>query len=389
MDIVTTLLQLFYKLFFSFLGLCGIGFLIGFHELGHFLFCKLFNIHTPTFSIGFGPTIASKKIGDTEFILAPIPLGGYVEIAGSAEIGQGEQQYAESKDKRSFAPRPFYQKLLVMLGGIMFNLLFAYAVFIAIFLTGIPKSPFMYPTNAQPIIQAIGDDSAAKQAGLAVGDRLLRVIVGTNTISINGTVADALTLIKDNPGQKARLDIERAGAQQEIAVPIDTKTFMGKDVGTLGIMFEMAETPGYPFLQAITKGIQHTNSFIIGTFQAFISIFKRRDVSQLGGPLMVVSQTMRGAAAGFKIFLIFLAIISINLAILNLIPLPILDGGQLLFYTIEAIIRRPLPANLKWYIHLISWLAILALILYLSIFDIARIADPYIEGIRKFLGFTR
>ncbi len=389
MDILVPLWQLFQKIFFSFIGLCGIGFLIGFHELGHFLFCKLFNIHTPSFSIGFGPKIASKKIGDTEFILAAIPLGGYVEIAGSAEMGQGEQESAYAQDKRSFAPRPFYQKLLVMLGGIMFNLLFAYFAFILIFMIGIPKTPMMYPLNAQPVIQTIVENSAAAQADLQVGDKVVSITIDDAVYLVDNNVEHFLKVIKSNPAKEAALMVERNEKEKLIPVTIEAKKIAKNTFGSLGIIFEMVEVPGYPFVQAIKQGIAHTNKFIVGTFQAFASIFKSRDVSQLGGPLMVVSQTIKGAAAGFKIFLIFLAIISINLAILNLIPLPILDGGQLLFYTIEAIIRRPLPINLKWYIHLVSWLAILALIIYLSVFDIARIADPYIEGIRKFLGFSR
>lgn len=389
MDILISLLQLAQKLFFSFLGLAGIGFLIGFHELGHFLFCKLFNIHTPSFSIGFGPTIVSKKIGDTQFILAPIPLGGYVEIAGSAEMGQGEQQHAQAQDKRSFAPRPFYQKMLVMLGGIMFNLLFAYFAFILIFMTGLPKSPIMYPFNAKPVIQTIEKDSGADKVGLNVGDKVASITIDDQVFLMDNNVGYFINIIKNNPSKKAVLTIERDGKETEAPVMIAAKQFAGDTVGSLGIIFEMVDTPGYPFMQAIKYGINHTNRFIIGTMRAFASIFKARDMSQLGGPLMVVSQTMKGAAAGFKIFLLLLAIISINLAILNLIPLPILDGGQLLFYTIEAIIRRPLPASIKWYIHLTSWFAIMALVLYLSVYDIARIADPYIEGTRKFLGFTR
>ncbi len=100
---------LFQKLFFSMAGILGIGFLIGFHELGHFLFCKLFKIRTPSFSIGFGPRLLKKKIGDTEFALSAITLGGYVEIAGSAEIGQGDQKDAHANDPYSFNQKPLYQ----------------------------------------------------------------------------------------------------------------------------------------------------------------------------------------------------------------------------------------------------------------------------------------
>ena len=121
------LLSLAQSLFFIIIGIMGIGFLIGFHEFGHFIFCKIFHIRTPSFSIGMGPRIFKKKIGETEFALSLLPLGGYVEIAGAAEVGQGEQKEAYSTDQNSFASKPYYQKMLVMAGGIVFNLMFAYA----------------------------------------------------------------------------------------------------------------------------------------------------------------------------------------------------------------------------------------------------------------------
>ena len=94
-------------IFFLFVGICGIGFLIGFHELGHFIFCKIFKIRTPSFSIGMGPQIIKKEIGGTEFSLSSIPLGGYVEIAGMAEVAQGEQKEAKRSDKHSFNAKPY------------------------------------------------------------------------------------------------------------------------------------------------------------------------------------------------------------------------------------------------------------------------------------------
>ena len=124
-----SLVSLPQSFFFLIIGILGISFLIAFHELGHFLFCKLFNIHTPSFSIGFGPRLISKKIGSTEFKISVIPLGGYVEIAGSAEPGQGKQKDANRMDEQSFAIKPFWQKFLVMIGGILFNMAFAYFTF--------------------------------------------------------------------------------------------------------------------------------------------------------------------------------------------------------------------------------------------------------------------
>ncbi len=142
---INPLILIWQNLFTIAAGLVGLTFLVTFHEFGHFLFCKLFKIHTPSFSIGLGPYLYSKKIGDTVFAISAIPAGGYVEIAGAAEVGQGDQAHAGRQDHYSFASKPFYQKFLVMSGGILANLLFAYVAIIGVCWAGLPQSPLAYP----------------------------------------------------------------------------------------------------------------------------------------------------------------------------------------------------------------------------------------------------
>ncbi len=372
-------LKPFWLLAQTILGITGIGFLIGFHELGHFLFCKLFGIRTPSFSIGFGPTIFSKKIGETRFILAAIPLGGYVEIAGAAEVGQGEQKEAYSTGEGSFATKPYWQKFLVMIGGILFNLMLAYAIFIGIFATGLPKTPLLSPQNAIPVLEAVAEPSPLK-----AGDKILAI----NNKPIENNTEELVRIIRSMPNKNVSLLIERNGKQETIPTFVSPRPTLAGEIGTLNVLFQTKAVPPAPLFSALSQGIQKTNHFIYAVFFSFVHLFKSRDLSGVGGPLMVISQTVQGAAHGFSIFLILLAIISINLAILNMVPLPILDGGQLLFYTIEAIIRRPIPIKIKESIHIGSWLLIMGLILYLSLFDIAKIANPYIEAIKQLIGIT-
>jgi regulator of sigma E protease len=389
MDFLTPLLQIGGRLIYFAIALFGIGFLIGFHEFGHFLFCKLFGIRTPSFSIGFGPQLWSRKIGDTQFILSAIPLGGFVEIAGAAEVGQGEQEYAESTAPDSFAVKPYYQKFLVMTGGILCNLLFAYCAFIFLSFTGMPKTPLLYPTNGTTIIAQVEPDSAAAKAGFVPGD----TIIAINQVRIAGNPLEAMQLVQTLPHKTVPVTIERNGVLKEVSVTIDAKKIgdhpRSPVLGSLGVMFEVTDIPGSSFFEGIKQGIRITNRWIVETVKGFISIFQRADLKGAGGPVAIIMMLTKGATSSLKLFLIILAIISINLAILNLIPLPILDGGQLLFYTIEAIIRRPLPIKIREYIHIASWLIILGLVLYLSIYDIARVAHPYIENVKQFLGFGR
>ena len=376
MDLFRSFTFIAQNFFFIAAGLIGINFLVGFHELGHFLFCKLFNIRTPTFSIGFGPILANKKIGTTNFALSAIPLGGYVEIAGAAEVGQGEQKEAHATDKNSFAKKPYYQKLLVMIGGILFNLIFAYFALTMLYWFGLPKTEFLYPRNAQPIISKIQENSPAAQAQLQPGDHLLAI----NDIQINDDAYKAYKTIATMPGQAVALKIQRDGQEIEIPATLDTKQVSGTDMGSLGVTFEITGTPPTSLAQAIKQGFALTNAYIVNTAMAFKNIFVKRDVSKMGGPLMVISETIKAAGHSLPVFLFFLAIISINLAVLNLIPLPILDGGQILFYTIEAIIGRPLPMKIREYIHIGSWVLIMGLILYLSAQDIYKIIKSYMPS---------
>lgn len=355
-----------------FAGLFGISFLIGFHELGHFLFAKIFKVRTPSFSIGFGPQLISKKIGDTQFSLSAIPLGGYVELAGAAEPGQGEQKEAHRDDEHSFKSKPYYQKLLIMSGGILFNLIFAYSVFIFLFNVGIPASDYL-PINITPTVQSV-PENATSNGKLQPGD----VIKSINGIPVSKETMELFFKeIAEKPNQTIALVVERDNQEMNLEVMTESKTIGQTNKGILDITFIKEPIAPRPFMTALANGITLTNKIFLGTIASFKHIFTKRDVSQMGGPISIISETAKGASKGFKNFLILLAIISINLAVLNLIPLPILDGGQILFYTIEAIIGRSIPNKIREYIFIGTWLLLFTLIIYLSYKDILRIAQTF------------
>lgn len=349
-------------------GLLGIGFLIGFHELGHFLFAKLFNVRVPSFSIGFGPRLITKRIGETEFSLSAVPLGGYVELAGAAEVGQGEQKHAHATDERSFKVKPFYQKFLILMGGILFNILFAYLALMFIFKIGVPETQYLYPLNASLQIQEIKADTPAALAQLQPGDVVT---------SLNGKpVASALDFVRQvsvKAGETIEIGFERNGTAQQVAVALPAGEKIAKSGIFSGIIFKIVPLPAQSFSQAISSGFNLANKILFATVYSFKYIFIKRDLSDVRGPIYLISETASGAAKGFQNFLIFLAIISINLAILNLIPLPILDGGQIFFYGLEALFGRAIPARVKEYIFMATWLAFITLFIYLSYKDILAI----------------
>ncbi len=369
---VALLLQ---QAFFILLGFFGMGFLIGFHELGHFLFAKFFKIRVPSFSLGFGPRLLCKKIGETEFCISAIPFGGYVEIAGSDETGQGEQKDALATDERSFANKPFYQKLCVMFGGILFNLLFAYATMIILFMTGIPKTPLIQ----NPIISVVHQESAAESNGLRIGDRILSI----NSEEIGHSIQRIQQIIHPLALKETTIVIERDGEKLTKTIIIGGRETENGTVGLLGVEFDPQPTPAHSFIDAFVVGIATCNKWIKETFRGFSLLFSRTGVKKIGGPIMIIAMTVQSAAKEWQIFLLLLALISINLAVLNLIPLPILDGGQILFCSIEAIIRRPIPHKVREYIAIATWLMFIVLFIYLSINDISRLISPYIGSFTK------
>jgi len=348
-------------------AIVGFGILIIVHECGHFLFCKLFGVHTPTFSIGMGPALIEKKFGDTNFRLGALPLGGYVEIAGNEEVGQGDQLYAQDMSERSFQSKAYWQKFLIMIGGIAFNIAFAYIALSILFMIGAPK-----PDIA---IKNVGEYSLAKQQGLESGDVILSI--GKHNIAENPELlATALEEIKELKQGAVPFSVMRNNQKTHLSITIPQDATIPQGQGKLGI--ELTFKPSdqrerYPFFESIKKGIEQTNTYIYLTLAGLKNMFASRSLKGTGGPVLMISESVRQAQAGFVYLFIFLAIISINLAIINLLPLPILDGGQILFFTIETIIGREIPTPIKNGIFIGSWMLILGLMLYLTYNDILSI----------------
>lgn len=367
---VAGLVGIIKSIFFIIIGLCGIGFLIGFHEFGHFLFCKLFGVRTPSFSIGMGPRLFTKKIWDTDFTLSLLPIGGYVEIAGAREVGQGDQKEADRADEQSFASKPYYQQLCVLLGGILFNLIFAYVAVSAIFFTGAPKMGLMYPRFASTTVEMVKEQSPAQLAGIQPGD----VITAFNANPVTENPSDLLKFIKEHPGETLELAIQRNDTAINIPVTLREQEVAETKIGMLDVVFTM---PKRSFIESIKAGFTAVNEWIVLILDSMAQLFTKRNFKQMGGPLAIVNETMKSARSGIALFLILLAFISVNLAVLNVFPLPIFDGGQVLFYTIEAIIGRPLPIWVREYIHIACWILLLLLIVAMSVQDILRILGEY------------
>lgn len=314
-----------------------LGLLIFVHELGHFIFAKLFGVGVEKFSLGFGPKIIGKTVGETEYLISAFPLGGYVKMIGESP----DMELSEADVARSFMGKPPLQRIVIVAAGPLFNLLFAGLLFIVIYMIGIPAAT-----------TRIGEVIAGKPAALAgLQPKDLVVAVDDRKVTRWDEFAG---IIADSKGAPLKLVIDRAGTQLTFSIVPETregKNLFGEKViyPAIGVVAaaEMV-TDRYPPPQAVVKGCQQTWKVIKLTILSLVKLIERVvPLDTVGGPIMIAKMAGEQAAAGGVNFLAFMALLSINLGILNLLPVPILDGGHLFFYSWELLFRKPVSMKAR------------------------------------------
>ena len=345
--------------------LCMLGPVVFFHELGHYLVARLFRIPAETFSIGFGREIVgwTDRQG-TRWKVGWLPLGGYVKFVGdmspASEPAELEGIPADLRD-RVFQLRPVWQRFLVVLAGPAANFLLAILIFAAIFMTLSGPS-----TN---LVGTVVPKSAAASAGIRPGDRIL---------SVDGKdIADfsiLQSIVFNRPGDTVDLQYKRGDQTHQVAVRLHSEDVVdpfGHKLkrGLLGV------SPGpEPITRAIPDATRYTwlitRSIVDGVREM---VRGRVSTDQIAGPIRIAQIAGQGASLGALPFVQLVALISINLGFINLLPVPMLDGGHLFFYGVEAIRRRPLSAGaLEWAFR--GGLAvILALVLFTTVNDLGSL----------------
>ncbi|EKD34282.1 MAG: hypothetical protein ACD_75C02406G0001, partial [uncultured bacterium] len=314
-----------------------LGLLIFVHEFGHFLFAKLFGVRVLKFSLGFGPRVAGKVVGETEYVISAFPLGGFVKMFGE---NPDEQQIADAEKKVSFAHKPVWQRFCIVLAGPLFNLLFAVLLFFLVFtFVGIPT-----PVETTRIGK-VNENSPAAQAGLQKDDEILR-INGRETL----VWQDVLEQVKASAGSPLSIVVRR-GAETvtvEVVPVIDAlRNEFGEEVEKrfmIGIMRADERTwEPSSLTTALQKACLQTWMYITLTVMGFIKIIQQViPASEIGGPILIAQIAGEQMKAGWLNFIYFMALLSVNLGILNLLPIPVLDGGHLVFITIEGLRRKPM-----------------------------------------------
>lgn len=341
------------------------GFLIFIHELGHFLAAKLSGVRVLKFSIGFGPKVIGKRIGETEYLISSIPLGGYVKMYGEES---GDEIIDE---KKSFKHQPVYKKIFIVFAGPLFNIISAIFLFWIIFVIGVPV--------LKPVIGEVMEDSPAYKAGLKSGDTIVEIEGKKITDWF-----DMAQFIQQNPNKNLTFKIQRNNEIFPIQITPqakESKNLFGEKivVGQIGIkpderaVFVKKED----YFSALNKSIQKCYEIVELTYLTIVKIFQRVVSTEvIGGPILIFQAAGKTAEQGLISFLSFAAIISINLGILNLLPIPVLDGGHILFFLIEAVRRKPLSERFIVVSQKIGIAFLLALMMLAFYNDILRLLNP-------------
>jgi regulator of sigma E protease len=306
------------------------------HELGHFLVARLAGVKVITFSLGFGKKLLSFKKGETEYAVSAIPLGGYVKMLGEST----EDVVTEEDAPRSYSNKPPLVRILIAFAGPFFNLLLAVVVFFGIFLTGYPVP------STRPEIGQVMTGEPAYDAGLKSGDIVARI----NDRAINKW-SDLQKIISSSDFHPMKFDIDRRG--RIIVVWItpklrDEKNVFGETVGKMTIIgvAPANDIKRESFTGAVSKAVADTCNLTELTVVGVVKLIKGSiSAKNVGGPILIFQQAGERAKAGKSSFLFFLALISINLGIVNLLPVPVLDGGHIFFSVIELILGRKIPVK--------------------------------------------
>ena len=346
------------------------------HEFGHFSVAKLFGIRVDEFGVFFPPRIAAIKKGETEYSLNWLPFGGFVKIFGE-NAGEGLD------DPRSFVRKPRLVQAAVLAAGIGFNLIFAWLVLSAGYMAGLPTSVdhigLGQVQDAQSTITDVLPNSPAELAGLMAGDTVVGVQTASATLASSSLSGAVTAFIADHQNESVVLDVVRDGQQKVfLAKPADGfvtgKKAIGielDDVGTLKLPAQLA------LVQGAILGWDITRTTAVSLGQFFAHIFEgTADFSTVAGPIGITAFGAATLKQGFAAGAVLTALISINLAIINLLPIPGLDGGRLLIVAIEGVLRRAISPRLVNSLTLAGLGLLVLLMIVVSYHDIVRLAHP-------------
>lgn len=327
------------------------------HELGHFFLAKISKVGVEEFGLGFPPRIISFKYNETLYSINLIPFGGFVKLRGEID----------ENDPKGFLAQPAYIKILIVLGGVLFNIIFAYFIFSFGYLVGLPE----YSGKLENItILQVFPDSPAEKAGLKLGDKVLYFKYNNEIIQIKN-LHNLKEELKPYIGKKLIVGVERGPYKFET----ELIPFIKDNIGPLGISFSSLklEKKSFPsnFYYGFIKTYETLVNLIVAIKDFFLRLAKETKVAkEVIGPFGLYDIYTQMKTLGISYILHFAAIISLNLAIINILPFPALDGGRFIVYLFELIIKKRTPFVVENIINTIGFSILIILMILITIKDI-------------------
>lgn len=354
--------------------------LIVVHELGHFFAAKLSKMRVDEFGVGYPPRAWGIRRGETEYTLNWLPFGGFVKIYGEdgTDMPRGDKS-------RAFSARPKWQQALVLVAGIAMNLVFAWLLFSVVLAVGTPRALSPEEAAVAPdaalTVAGVLPGSPADEAGIMAGDTILSASQGEARFESYAPEAFTEFVGDASQDQPVMLSVKSLSQEvDEVQVVPETGVIPGNEAqAAIGVSLITVGTISVPWWQAPYEGllltIEVTKQTAVGLAHFFASIFTfTADLAQVSGPVGIAGAVGNASEGGIAPLLALTAVISVNLALINLIPIPALDGGRLLFVLVEAVTRRPIKASVAGAVNAVGFMLLILLMVVVTVNDIFKIA---------------
>lgn len=340
------------------------------HELGHYLVAKLFKIKVEEFGFGFPPRVFGKKIGETVYSINLLPIGGFVKLYGEDDAGGGSINIKKSPEEKSdldraFYARPLWQRISVVVAGVIMNFLLAVVLISTLFAT----SGVAVPTD-NVLVNDVQSGSPAESAGILVDDEITAV----NGREVN-TSEEFIKIVDESAGEEISLSILRG--EDDINLTLTPRVDVPEGEGPIGVVISSVQIKKYSWLEAPFYGTLEAVNFsrliVVGLGTLVVDLFTTGQAEGVAGPVGVAQLTGVVVENGIVATLWFVSLLSLNLAVLNILPIPALDGGRFFFQLIELLTRKKVSPKYEGYAHAAGLIVLLSLMVLITVFDVGRI----------------
>ena len=335
------------------------------HELGHFMFAKLFNVYCYEFSMGMGPKIWQKKGKETVYTLRLLPIGGYVSMAGENDGMQEEYTDIVVPKERTLTHLKEWKRIIIMGAGIFMNFMLAWVI-----MSGFYLYQGVYPVAPEPIIASVVEGSPADLAGLEANDYILKVTLEDGTVIEPEKFEDITNYTLTYDGD-ITYTVERNGQTLDFVVtPYQDQETKGYYSGINSLPYQAKEVT---LLNAPILGASYLFDSTKTMLIALVRMFQGFGLEQLSGPVGIYTATETYANLGIEYFLMLIALLSLNLGIVNALPLPVLDGGRIIITLGEWIFKRKLNQKIEIALMSACWVLLIGLMIFVTWNDIMRL----------------